>query len=97
MAANLTDVGTGTWMAEGLCRTHDPELFFPISAGDASADQVREATSVCRRCDVANECLDYALSNGIKHGIWGGRTEQERIASLRNRRANRSGLRGDAY
>jgi hypothetical protein len=27
---------------------------------------------------VLDECLDYALENNIKHGIWGGMTENER-------------------
>ena len=36
------------------------------------------ARQVCARCPVRQPCLDYALSNRITHGIWGGMTERER-------------------
>jgi hypothetical protein len=36
------------------------------------------ARQVCARCPVRRPCLEYALSNRITHGIWGGMTERER-------------------
>ena len=36
------------------------------------------ARQVCARCLVRQPCLEYALSNRITHGIWGGLTERER-------------------
>lgn len=36
-------------------------------------------------CPVAEPCLDYALSHGTTHGIWGGLAERDRRA-LRSRR-----------
>jgi WhiB family redox-sensing transcriptional regulator len=49
--------------------------------------QVREAKAWCWSCPVQRECLADALSGGLsdQHGIWGGMTEQERIALLRRR------------
>ena len=88
MTTHLTDQRV-SWMTEGACRTQDPDLFFPISAGDASAGQVRQALSICDHCKVRTECLHYALNNQVKHGIWGGRTEQERLTALRSRRRRR--------
>jgi WhiB family redox-sensing transcriptional regulator len=41
---------------------------------------------VCRGCVVREECLEYALSNGEKFGIWGGMSERER-RRLRRARA----------
>jgi WhiB family redox-sensing transcriptional regulator len=41
---------------------------------------------VCRGCVVRNECLEYALVNGEKFGIWGGLSERER-RRLRRARA----------
>src|SRR5262245_43211966 len=73
------------WMTEGACQEQDPDLFFPIGT-QLDADQIREATSICDRCDVESECLRYALNHRIKHGIWGGRTEQERQSLIRRRR-----------
>ena len=39
---------------------------------------LKRSRSVCARCPVASECLDYALDLGTKVGIWGGLTERER-------------------
>ena len=33
---------------------------------------------MCARCPVRQPCLEYALSNRIVSGIWGGLTERER-------------------
>ena len=86
MTAGLTDLAPVPWMTQGACHDQDPELFFPISASEASAGQVRRATSVCDRCPVEAECLRYALTNRITDGIWGGRTEQQRQSLIRARR-----------
>jgi WhiB family redox-sensing transcriptional regulator len=85
MTASLTDMAPAPWMTGGACHDEDPELFFPISASEAGADQIRQATSICDGCHVEAECLQYALVNRIKHGIWGGRTEQQRQALIRAR------------
>jgi hypothetical protein len=54
-------------------------VFFP-SRGE-SAEPARQ---ICARCPVRQQCLDYALSHGIVHGIWGGLTERNR-RTLRTR------------
>jgi WhiB family redox-sensing transcriptional regulator len=33
---------------------------------------------VCLSCDVRVECLEYALANDERFGIWGGLSERER-------------------
>ena len=82
MAASVIDSGRIPWMSEGACRSEDPDLFFPIGEGEASAEQIRQAVSICHGCEVEAACLRFALINGIRDGIWGGRTEQERIAMI---------------
>lgn len=55
--------------------------------------QVNEAKSVCYgthpdhpgRCPVVEQCLEYALANGEKWGVWGGCSERERRAIKRAR------------
>jgi WhiB family redox-sensing transcriptional regulator len=86
-----TATGHAPWMSEGACRSEDPDLFFPISASGASATEIRRATAICHRCGVQPECLRYALINRVKHGIWGGRTEEERHAMTRTRQVRRTG------
>ena len=46
----------------------------------------REAKEVCKGCVVRGDCLEYALANGEKFGIWGGLSERER-RRLRRQRA----------
>jgi WhiB family redox-sensing transcriptional regulator len=93
MAASVIDSGRIPWMSEGACRSEDPELFFPIGEGEASAGQIQQAVSICHGCDVEAACLRFALTNRIKEGIWGGRSERERLAMIQAYRGNRT-LRG---
>ncbi len=61
------------WQERALCAQTDPEAFFPEKGGST-----REAKRVCLSCDVRGECLDYALFNDERFGIWGGLSERER-------------------
>ena len=63
----------GGWQDRGLCAQTDPEAFFPEKGGST-----REAKKVCLTCDVRQECLEYALANDERFGIWGGLSERER-------------------
>ncbi len=62
------------------CREHDPEWWFPDKGGNRSP-----AKRICRTCPVAAECLEYALVNRERFGIFGGATPTERAALLRRR------------
>ena len=54
--------------------------------------QIEEAKAVCRRCDVVDTCLKWALESGQDAGVWGGLSEDERRAlKRRNARARRAG------
>lgn len=61
------------WQDRALCAQTDPEAFFPEKGGST-----REAKKVCNGCEVRAECLDYALANDERFGIWGGLSERER-------------------
>jgi WhiB family redox-sensing transcriptional regulator len=84
LPADLTGLrrenGTPTWQRAANCLGVDPDLFFPERGGST-----REAKEVCRGCVVREECLQYALDNSEKFGIWGGLSERER-RRLRRRR-----------
>lgn len=57
--------------ADALCTEVDPELFFP------NGGPVPEARRICGACSVRQECLEYALANGVQ-GVWGGTSHRER-------------------
>jgi len=62
-------------MWDAACAGADPELFFPAKRG---APEIRAAKSVCARCPVRDECLEYSLRTEELFGIWGGLDEWER-------------------
>lgn len=63
------------WRARGVCRRHDPEMFFP-----APNEPPDTALTLCRGCDVQGACLAWALDVGDCHGVWGATTPRERRA-----------------
>lgn len=69
------------WLNHALCAETDPDIFFPEKGGSTAP-----ATSVCQNCEVRSECLEYALSNDIRHGIWGGMSDNDRRRASRQRR-----------
>jgi WhiB family redox-sensing transcriptional regulator len=74
------------WRTQAACRGLDPELFYP-KRGTRTAP----ARKVCAACPVRADCLEYALANFEKDGIWGGTTGKERRAIRRTRRATKRG------
>lgn len=78
--AEITETAT-SWMANGACRAFDPAMFFPSDG--VGVDRARR---ICATCEVKGTCLDYALTNRIDHGVWGGTSERERRRILKRRR-----------
>ena len=83
--AGLLGIGTEgdaqSWQEQALCAETDPEAFFPEKGGST-----REAKKICTGCEVRAECLEDALANDERFGIWGGLSERER-RRLRRRTA----------
>jgi WhiB family redox-sensing transcriptional regulator len=61
------------WQSDSLCAQTDPEAFFPEKGGST-----RDAKKICASCEVRARCLEYALQNDERFGIWGGLSERER-------------------
>lgn len=74
------------WRFDAACLDEDPDLFFPIGSTGPAELQIEEAKAVCRRCDVVQECLTYALDDNLSEGVWGGMSEQERHSMKRRGR-----------
>jgi WhiB family transcriptional regulator, redox-sensing transcriptional regulator len=68
-----------SWQEEALCAQTGSEFFFP-----EPGSSVREAKRICGLCKMRSMCLEYALNNDERFGVWGGLSEKERI-SLRRR------------
>ena len=61
------------WADQAACLVAEPDTFFPEKGGST-----REAKRICNDCPVKAECLEYALENDERFGIWGGMSERER-------------------
>lgn len=69
------------WRNLGACRGLDAAIFYPDDDDDAE-----DAKAVCDVCSVRPACLEHALMNREKVGVWGGATERERRRIIRQRR-----------
>ena len=65
------------WVAKARCRSNNPDDFFVSGAAQ------RKATVICRGCPVVAECLADALDHHMEFGIWGGLTERQRRALVK--------------
>lgn len=74
------------WYEDALCAQVDTDAFFPEKGGST-----RAAKAVCMRCEVREQCLQYALDNDEREGIWGGKSDRERRA-IRGRRCRGCGV-----
>lgn len=70
------------WRVQGRCATEgSPKLFFKNGGGNSV-----KAVRICKACPVRQLCLNFAIDNGIEHGIWGGMTARERKNLVRRNR-----------
>ncbi len=65
------------WTSQAMCRTIDPDELFVRGAAQ------RKAANICRHCPVMMECAADALDNKVEFGVWGGMTERQRRALLK--------------
>jgi WhiB family transcriptional regulator, redox-sensing transcriptional regulator len=76
-----------TWMEDAPCLGTPTDAFFPNSDNHITPDAAR----LCRTCPHQPDCLNYAIDNGIWHGIWGGHSPTQRQDIARGRRQPRHG------
>ena len=83
----MTATGSATnWRSAAACLLADPDLFFPISSTGPAERQIARAKTICARCPVRQECLEFALGQGLAYGIWGGTTPEDRQRDRRRKR-----------
>ncbi|AWZ07178.1 WhiB family transcriptional regulator [Streptomyces sp. ICC1] len=72
--------GAPAWYELALCAQTGPGFFFP-----EPGSSLRDAKRLCGACEGRTACLEYALANDERFGVWGGLSEAERQA-MRSRR-----------
>ncbi len=68
----LDDVG------ETPCMAWPDAFFLDEDSSAGTSGEYRQARALCRTCPIRLECLDYAISNDERFGVWGGLTPKER-------------------
>ncbi len=75
------------WFDQARCMGMDIEVFYGEEEDQQERGshrpyllpaEVAQAKAMCRDCPVREQCLEYALDNDERHGIWGGLTTKER-------------------
>ena len=68
------------WQYDGVCRTIDPDVFFPPDSERGPVRQRREsqAKQYCEHCPVLARCREHALMVQEPYGVWGGLTAGDR-------------------
>ncbi|OPE45977.1 transcriptional regulator [Mycobacterium intermedium] len=66
-----------SWVTKAACKTADPDELFVRGAAQ------RKAATICRHCPVMQQCAADALDNQVEYGVWGGMTERQRRALLK--------------
>lgn len=77
------------WRQRAACLDEDPELFFPVGTTGPALEQAERAKQFCQRCEVIDDCLEWALATNQDAGVWGGLTEDERRTVRRSRQRRR--------
>jgi WhiB family transcriptional regulator, redox-sensing transcriptional regulator len=83
----MTTTGiAANWRSAGACLSADPDLFFPISSRGPGEEQIARAKMICAGCSVRRKCLEFAVSQHLSYGIWGGTTPEDRQRDRRRQR-----------
>lgn len=77
------DYGSMAFFAKAACKEMGADLFFPTYG--ARVTSTSTTIDICNRCEVKEECGNFAIKNDEK-GIWGGMTERERRIKTRQSR-----------
>lgn len=76
-------VSDALWMSNGKCH---PKQEIETGAdwfADAGTIECVLAVTICKQCDVSEECLQHAIATDEMFGVWGGLTPAQRYALTR--------------
>jgi Transcription factor WhiB len=93
-----------SWTEDAECHNYPKRIFYPIIIDDGvewiddgtiweafgdTSSYYDEARQICSLCPVKTACLNYAMDNKERYGMWGGLTPIERRRIERTARRNR--------
>jgi len=87
-AAPVSTDRTPDWRDTALCR-RSPDRdanFFPLGTTAPARDTVENTKTYCGFCPVRLACAQWALTENMEFGVWGGLDEDERRSIRRHHR-----------
>ena len=69
----FTKVEARNWCQRALCKDHTTSDCYP-----KRGESTLHIKTICRACPVVKPCLEFAMRNKEKFGIWGATSERER-------------------
>lgn len=68
------------WQELAACNGLDPNIFVPSceGRGGKTRSTYKEARKHCQSCLVIEQCLNFALTENMEFGMYGGMTPRER-------------------
>jgi WhiB family redox-sensing transcriptional regulator len=63
----------GEWVERGVCAQIGGDVWYP-EIGESKVTAKR----MCARCDVIQQCAEYAIKTRQQEGVWGGMSPRER-------------------
>ncbi|NAE18223.1 WhiB family transcriptional regulator [Enterococcus hirae] len=70
----------------GVCQTLPVDIVDELWFAESVADQ-RKAIALCQKCPIAQACLEQAIKDDVRWGVFGGRDFTRRYTAKFQRRA----------
>lgn len=72
------------WQFQGACNGVDTNDFYldEKMRNPSKGRREQAAIAICNTCPVKAKCLEHALSVPEFYGVWGGSTEEQRLAII---------------
>ena len=77
---------TDSWWDRAACKGKGTGMWYP-----ARGESAQPAKEICSTCEVKKICEQYAVDNGERFGIWGGKSERQRKRARRKKRMMKDG------
>jgi hypothetical protein len=76
-------MNTQAWRDHAACAEHPKDWWYVERGAAGERNKLAQARAICNTCPVARQCLDYAMENGERYGLWGGKSVRERRKLLK--------------
>ena len=73
------------WQDNAACRDQPHDYWYAEKHKEGAQQLLRQGKAICAECPVRAECLEHAVINNERHGVWGGLSPRQRQPLRRGR------------